>query len=81
MGLARPSRASSYRTGIFVGSCLTLLGIAAALASEAVVSPLALLAGWLIIAWSTHRMGRSGPSVGWPTSHSATPQPRRLNQG
>ena len=76
----RRRRTAPYRVGLILGACLTLLGIADAIAFETVVSPVALLTGWLVIAWSTHRMGRSGPMLGWATSHSAEPRPPRLDQ-
>jgi hypothetical protein len=51
-----------YRDGLLLGSVLTFTGIMAALALSHAAAPLLIVAGWLVIAWSTHRMGRSGPA-------------------
>lgn len=56
---------------------MALLGIALALAIETVASPLVTVLGWLVIAWSTHRMGRSGPLLDWPSSSQRDGRTRR----
>jgi hypothetical protein len=66
--------AAPYRIGLFVGACLSVLGLALAIAAESAIAPLILLTGWLVLAWSTHRMGRSGPLLDFSTSHFATRQ-------
>jgi hypothetical protein len=70
----RGPRPVPYRLGLVFGASLALAGIAGTLAFDAGLSPLLLLVGWLVMAWSTHRMGRSGPLLGSPTSHSAAPR-------
>lgn len=59
-------RNTAHRTGLLLGAGLALSGIALALSEEAVASPALLVVGWLLIAWSTHRVGRSGPLFDWP---------------
>lgn len=80
-GRPRPSQAATYRTGILLGAGLSLIGILAALVSDTALSPLILLSGWATVAWSTHRMGRSGPLKSWPMSRSEAPQRPRSDRG